>query len=279
MNIKDIFNSSKSLEFSNDKIYLNLLSRNNINFIVELFQCYDVKTYFTLSDAFQEDLNLFVEFSISKFEATGGFDFIVYNLQKNPVGLINCTFANFNGNPIANVAYAIHDNHRNKGYANEALKLICSITDQSQLYALRLDINIDNIFSEKIAEKNGFKKIGPLFDFKRPDTGIRFEWIRECNKGLPKRVELSLNAIRHFQANDYYKAIELLREALKYENPMGSPHTDIQIYSNLGMALSTTKQYKEAYNFLMKAFHEGLRNEETLKEIEWLKTNASQYIY
>lgn len=285
MDLELIFNNSSDYHdystFWGDNIYLKLVSQKDLNFIMKLFSCPDVKKYFVLRDDHQNNLPSFLAFLISRFKAGHGFDFIINDLQDNPVGLITCELERVNENLVGNISYAIHPDFRNKGYAREALHSLCIITNESQLSALKLDISTDNIISERIARTLGFiaDKQRPLFDSRRPETGIRFAWYSECYKAPSKRIELSVNAINCFREKNYYKAIDLLRESLKYKNPAGSPHSDAQIYSNLGMALSTTKQYKEAYDYLMKAYNAGLRNKSTLNEIEWLKTNASHLIY
>lgn len=281
MDLGQIFSSNYSSTFNVDNIYLKLVSTTDYDFIVKLLSCADVKEFYILSKVYQNNLMSFTKFLISKFKAGQGFDFIIFDLHHKPVGLIGCEFERINNNLVGNVSYAIHSDYRNKGYATEALQFMCRITDESQLSYLKLDINAENIISERIAERLGFEanKQIALFDEDRPNIGLRFAWYRECNQILPKRVELSLNAINCFRERNYYEAINLFREALKYENPIGSPHSDAQIFSNLGMALSTTKQYKEAFNCLMKAYNSGLRNDSVLREIQWLKTNASNHIY
>lgn len=280
MDLKEIFNLEKQTKFNTHNIYLKLISITDAVFINELFQCQDVKRYFIIGENYQNNLNLFVEHLILKFASQQGFDFIIYDLLDNQVGLITCDFKRNDGNLIGNVSYAIHLNYRNKGYAKEALRFICDITCQSQLYALKLDIQIDNTASSCIAEKLDFivnKQIA-LLDPNIPDTGLRFAWYRECNKDLPLRLKFANNAINCYKEKNYFKAIDLFKEALRHDNPINSKQTDAQVYSNLGMALSATKQYKEAYNCLMNSFNLGLRNDLLLKEIRWIENNVWNYL-
>ena len=51
---------------------------------------------------------------------------------------------------------------------------------------------------------------------------------------------------------------------------LDTPYTDAQIYSNMGMALSSMRLYKDAFYALKKAQSLGLNNPSIEKELNWL---------
>lgn len=58
---------------------------------------------------------------------------------------------------------------------------------------------------------------------------------------------------------------------------LGTPFTDAQIYSNLGMALSSMRCYNEAFQYLKKAQRLGLNNPSIEQELLWLKNNIGLF--
>lgn len=56
-----------------------------------------------------------------------------------------------------------------------------------------------------------------------------------------------------------------------------TPYTDAQIYSNMGMALSSMRLYNDAFYALKKAQSLGLNNPSIEKELNWLKNNIGLY--
>ena len=65
-------------------------------------------------------------------------------------------------------------------------------------------------------------------------------------------------------------ALSYFEQALKQEYIINSPWSDAKIYSNIGMAHSSLKNYTRAYEFLMKAYNSGLVNPSIIKELNWL---------
>lgn len=276
MDLNLFFKFNKESRFKVDNnIYLKLVSENDIYFINELHQCQDVKKYVgNFGNSSIASTIYFLAF-LSRFKSNTGLDFIIYDLQDNRVGIINCVFTIVNEKAIGQVSYIIHSNFRNKGYATKALQFICNITDQSHLDALILDIHAENLPSMHIAEKLGFQ-VKKILDAHLDCEKALLH--RECIKALPKRLELFLKANKCYKEKNYFEAITLYHESLSHHIPINSAHTDAQIYSNLGMALSAIMQYKESYIFLKRAYNAGIRNENVLKELTWLETNASQYL-
>ena len=56
-----------------------------------------------------------------------------------------------------------------------------------------------------------------------------------------------------------------------------SPVSDAQIYSNMGMAYSSMRQYQEAFKYLKKAQALGLTNPSIERELQWLRNNVGMY--
>ena len=71
---------------------------------------------------------------------------------------------------------------------------------------------------------------------------------------------------------------EVYYEAAEEPYRAGSPFTDAQIFSNLGMAYSSIREYKKAYMYLTKAWDLGCQNASVSKELEWLRSNAADLI-
>ena len=74
---------------------------------------------------------------------------------------------------------------------------------------------------------------------------------------------------------DYAASIYYYKLALNEAYVPGTPFTDAQIFSNLGMAYSSIREYKKAYMYLMKAWNMGCQNASVSRELEWLRTNVA----
>ena len=84
------------------------------------------------------------------------------------------------------------------------------------------------------------------------------------------RDQLCYQAIMVYKQNEAY-AHSLFVQALQYPYEFGSPWTDAQIYSNMGM--SCGNDYATAYRYLQKAISLGLSNPSIIKEINWIETH------
>lgn len=80
-------------------------------------------------------------------------------------------------------------------------------------------------------------------------------------------------AVHYYRQKNYIGAINAFQQALNEPYQPGTPYTDAQIYSNMGMALSSVGQYREAFNALKKAQQLGLNNPSIEKELLWLHNN------
>ena len=75
----------------------------------------------------------------------------------------------------------------------------------------------------------------------------------------------------------YADAVEAFKNALNEPYTPGTPFTDAQIYSNMGMALSSLRRYSEAFHALKKAQSLGLNNPSIEKELLWLRNNVGLF--
>jgi hypothetical protein len=82
------------------------------------------------------------------------------------------------------------------------------------------------------------------------------------------RDKLCYQAARVYKQNEA-QSHYLFKQALQYPYEYGSPWTDAQIYSNMGM--SCGNDYIKAYDYLQKAVFLGLRNPSIIKEINWIE--------
>ena len=82
------------------------------------------------------------------------------------------------------------------------------------------------------------------------------------------RDQLCYQAVAVYKQNEA-QAHSLFVQALQYPYEYGSPWTDAQIYSNMGM--SCGNDYAKAYSYLQKAVSLGLTNPSIIKEINWIE--------
>ena len=78
----------------------------------------------------------------------------------------------------------------------------------------------------------------------------------------------------YYRQKLYTESIDAFQKALNEPYIPNTPFTDAQIYSNMGMALSSVRLYKEAFEALRKAKSLGLNNSSIEKELMWLKNNV-----
>ena len=84
-------------------------------------------------------------------------------------------------------------------------------------------------------------------------------------------------AVHFYRQKAYVESINAFRHALNEPYQPGTPYTDAQIYSNMGMALSSVHLYREAFDALKKAQSLGLNNPSIEKELLWLRNNKGLY--
>ena len=143
--------------------------------------------------------------------------------------------------------------------------------------SVMLDISIDNIASINVAKKCAFSKPDDrkeFYDMEHPEVGMRFRWFKQ----LPgNRSSLFNQAVHYYRQKAYTEAADAFKKALNEPYIPGTPFTDAQIYSNLGMALSSMRCYNEAFQCLKKAQRLGLNNPSIEQELLWLKNNIGLF--
>lgn len=259
---------------------LHFLTSSNVWFIEELFSYEDIKKFYILRSDHAANISIFCKYVVNANQQMQSLNYIVYDNYGNEVGFISAEpFMNSNTNmPTWNVGYAIHPSHRKKGYATAAVSTLTNFLLQNfSFQQVMLDISEDNVASQTVAQKCGFKqpndKIG-YFDMEHPEIGMRMRWFKQL---AGERTTYFNQAVHHYRQKAYAEAVNAFKQALKESYTPNTPYTDAQIYSNMGMALSSMKCYKEAFHALKKAQSLGLNNPSIEKELLWLKNNIGLY--
>ncbi len=266
------------------KIYLRVIEDNyeNRTFIKSLFQEADIRKYFVLRNDHLQSIELFVAYISQMNQNEKSLNFIIESENQLPVGLLTAELQqDTEGKIMWNIAYAVHSIYRRKGYAYEALVGLIEFLKNYNISVVSLDISESNVASSQLAKKCGFEilrtEIGGRVGFIDPehiDLGFRLKWVKDLNDKKSKRDQLNFQAAQAFRSKDYNTAIELYLQSLKEPIYPGSPYSDGQIFSNLGMAYTSIRQYSKAYEYLSKAFNSGIRNESVIRELQWLKNNV-----
>lgn len=256
---------------------LHPVQPSNVWVVEELFRSPDVRKFYVLREDHAANIRLFCQYLISANGQGTGMYFIIYDNYGSEVGLISAEIMmNQNTNlPMWNVGYAVLPSERQKGYASAALNGLSNyLLSNFAVQQVMLDICTENHESEGVARKCGFQKPNDrqgYMDFKHMELGIRFRWFKQL---AGQRTQLFNQAVFCYRRKAYYDAINAYKNALQEPYTEGTPYTDAQIYSNLGMAYSSIGNYREAYNCLTKAKALGLTNASIEKELTWLRNNV-----
>lgn len=258
---------------------LHIVGPNNVWYLEELFRHQDIKKYYVLRPDHAADIGLFCQYIINANRQGTSLNYIIYSNYGEEVGYISAEpmMNRATNMPMWNVGYAVHPTHRRQGYASSALKGLTDFLLQNFSLQVMLDISYDNVASEKVAMKCGFKKPNDrmgYFDMEHPDVGMRFKWFKQLAGG---RTLLFNQAVHYQRQKLYSNAVDAYKQALKEPYTPGTPFTDAQIYSNMGMAFSSLRRYKEAFQYLKKAQSLGLNNASIEKELLWLRNNVGLY--
>lgn len=255
-------------------------------FIASLFQVPDVRLHYTLRNDHAADIYSFVDYLSTANNRGTGFHCIIENNSLIAVGFLTAEpyRDNQNGEIGWNIGFAVQPNYRNQGYAKRALQALQDFLSNYTIKVMVLDISTDNDAAESVAKSCGFKQrkspTGGLvgyFDQDHPELGMRTQWIKDVHESDP-RAEAFRKAVDAYRSKDYREAIRLYYEASEEPYRAGSPFTDAQIFSNLGMAYSSVKEYRKAYQYLTKAWNLGCQNASVSRELEWLRTHAADEI-
>lgn len=262
------------------KCNLKPVNSNNVGIVNTLFRNEDVKKYYVLRDDHSQNINSFGQYLIDANNQHTSMNFVIEDAQGIAVGIITAepVMNQATNLPMWNVGYAILPNKRRMGYASAALNGLTNYLLQNYSFPqVMLDISDDNIVSEAVARKCGFTKPNDrqgYFDWNHPEIGMRFRWFKQL---AGQRTMYFNQAVHFYRQKSYSQAIQAFNQALKEPYQPGTPYTDAQIYSNLGMALSSVRQYREAFNALKKAQSLGLNNPSIEKELLWLRNNQGIY--
>lgn len=253
---------------------------SNVWIVEELFRHPDVRKFYVLRDDHAANIKSFCQYIIAANIQKAAMNFIIYDNSGNEVGLISAEpLMNRNTNlPMWNVGYAVLPSKRRKGYASASLTGLSNYLLQYYSFPqVMLDICSENHESEGVARKCGFTKPNDGQGYIDPDhmeLGFRFRWFKQL---AGQRTMFFNQAVHRYRQKDYIGAINAFRQALNESYQPGTPYTDAQIYSNMGMALSSVRQYREAFNALKKAQSLGLNNPSIEKELLWLRNNQGLY--
>lgn len=253
---------------------------SNVWVIERLFQAADVKKYYVLRADHARNIQSFGEYLITTNQRREAMNFVICDKFDNEVGIITSELAmNRNtGLPMWNVGYAIFPASRGNGYASAALNALTNfLLSNFAIQQVMLDISTDNLASEAVARKCGFQKPNDGQGYIDPDhleVGMRIRWFKQL---AGQRTGYFNQAVQYYRTRNYAEAVQFFKKTLNEPYQPGTPYTDAQIYSNMGMALSSLRLYREAFNALKKAQSLGLNNPSIEKELLWLRNNQGLY--
>lgn len=259
---------------------LHFVTANNVWFVKELFRYADVKKYYVLQRDHTDDISLFCRHVVNANIQNYALNYIICNNYRDEVGFISAepTMNPMTNMPTWNVGYAVHPSHRRQGYASAALNGLTDFLLQNFSFQnVMLDICEDNLYSIKVARNCGFAKpddrIGYI-DMEHPELGMRMRWFKQL---AGERTLYFNQAAQYYRQDSYAQSVEAFKQALTQPYQPGTPYTDAQIYSNMGMALSSLRRYNEAFQCLKKAQSLGLNNPSIERELLWLRNNVGLY--
>ncbi len=253
---------------------------NNVWVVEELFRHADVKRYYVLREDHARNIRSFCNYLIAANIQQAAMNFVIFDNYGTSVGIITAEpMMNRNTNmPMWNVGYAILPEYRRRGYASAALNGLSNYLLQNYAFPqVMLDICTENSESEGVALKCGFVKPDDRMGYIDQDhfeLGVRFRWFKQL---AGQRTIYFNQAVNFYRQKSYLEAVNAFRKALHEPYQPGTPYTDAQIYSNMGMALSSIGAYSEAFNCLKNAQRLGLTNPSIEKELLWLRNNKGLY--
>lgn len=259
---------------------LHLLTSSNAWFIEDLFAFADVKKYYVLRNDHVENIRSFCQNAVAANQQGTCINYLIYDNFGNEVGFISAEpqMNQATNMPLWNMGYAVHPSYRDRGFASSAVNGLTNFLLQNfSIQQVMLDISEDNKASEAVAKKCGFTKLKErtgYFDWNHPEVGMRFRWFKQL-AGM--RTNYFNQAVQFYRMKMYNESVQAFESALSEPYQVGTPYTDAQIYSNMGMALSSLRRYTEAFQSLKKAQSLGLNNPSIEKELAWLKNNIGLY--
>lgn len=263
--------------------YLRPVTLSDSAFLQQLFSDSNVRKFFVLRDEHAQDINLFTRFMVEQMERSAAISYIIINNSNHAVGLITAELTRHprTKDIMWNMSIAVSPQFRRQGYAtNATIGMTDFLLNTFSIDQVSLDICEKNVDSISVAEKCGFRKptepgmrIGYI-DPEHMELGLRMKWFKSLEGKRPFLFNQAANA---FRMKDYASSIRLFEQALQEPCQPGSPVSDAQIYSNMGMAYSSMRQYQKAFQYLKKAQSLGLTNDSIERELQWLRNNVGLY--
>ena len=104
----------------------------------------------------------FVAIQIKNWQDNTEFSFVINDLNNHLLGVISL-YVFHTANDVANIGYWMNSAYTRKGYCTEAVKLLAvNALKQLNLIRIELVVGVDNIASQKVAEKSGAHYEGVL---------------------------------------------------------------------------------------------------------------------
>ena len=248
-------------------------------FIEQLFSEPDVDFYY-VRQPYHRNSKVFTQFMVQSLQRGNGFYDIICTSDYESIGLISAELMreSISGEIQWNVGYAVLSDFRNLGYASSALMAYTNSFKEFSIKTAYLDISVDNPKSESVAKKCGYelRDRNGFLDPLHPEVGLRKHWYKSIHL-QDARIPFFQKANIAYKNKDYISAITIYLKALDAPYLNGSPLTDAQIYSNIGMAYSSLGEYDKAFFNLKKAKEMGLRNESIERELLWLKNKIGLF--
>ena len=274
------------LQYQNISLRPITNNSSDYSFIASLFDVDDIVREYTLRDDHAANLYSFVSYMADGNSKSSGIYCIIEDNENQSVGFITAEpyRDNLSGDLSWNVGFAVLPKYRNHDHARNAVQALLNFVSDYTIKMMVLDIGVNNSAARSVAEACGFEQrkspTGGLvgyYDQQHPELGMRTQWIKDVH-GADPRADAFRKAVEAYRSKNYQEAIRLYYEAVEEPYKAGSPFTDAQIFSNLGMAFSCIRDYKKAYKYLTMAWNKGCQNPAVSKELQWLRNNVADLI-
>lgn len=269
----ELFNIFPVIEGSS--FVLRELRLSDFDDLKRIFDDVDTKKYYHLLPEHQQDLGLFITSLFNNYKNHSQITWVISPRTdvETAIGFVSIEFENDEYLINAKLSYALNVKHRKSGIITESVHKVVTLLEDYPLAQVIAFVELDNIPSVKVMENNGFTTNSTIafIDQNIEDGAFRYKWGKDI---MGSRIYLFNIASQYYQNKDYNKSIEIFQSALEQDYIEDTPHTDLQIYSNIGMALTSQKRYSEAYKCLLYVQENGLSNPSITRELSWLKTNV-----
>lgn len=259
-------------ELKGNLVTLKSISTADAAFLQTLFEDETVKRFYVLEDKYLNNIPSFISYLLKVTTDGIGDSYIMYDMQGRKVGLITAEAVRQSGRIVFNMGYAVSSVFRNNGYASDAVSCMTNyLLTNFRVEYVSLDISAENAISQKVAQKCGFVKdyTTAYFDSNNPDMPMRFRWYKGLTSKRIEYFKIAFDAAQYRE--DWSTAVEYYEKALSEPYDEGTPYTNAQIYSNLGLSYSWLDQYQKAYDYFIKAQQLGLYNSVMEKEMRYLR--------